>query len=624
MKEFSDRLASSKRRTKTPNRAARWIVLAVALFILRAPLIDARPDGTVITSGARSYSARDQVGGGFDCGYDPRGAEDEVHAHRLNALRSKARLSAQVAADSITETSFGPRAEIVDDIAVIEDDGTIVVPPNNFNLKKRSLLFTPDGAGYRIERADFSFETDRGSKLRDFLGADGQPGTGNNGYREMILSGAPFPFYGIAYDTIYIGTNGYMTFGKGDTSARVSASSLGSEMPRIAPLWADLDVSDSGNIYYNRLEGRHLITWDAAPEVVYGGKSTFQTVLYDDGRIAFVYKKAKARSSLAGISPGSSGLDPQPVDFTDPPEAAVSGPFFETFSKEKRLDLPALTRALYRSQPDEFDSIFIWTDFSYDNGLGVAHSFNVRNDIGGIGLRIFDRGSQYGSPSRLATVITMGDEGDWPSDPQALTAGLNTAVCIVCHELGHRWLAYVRFEAGHTTKDDLLGRDNSHWSFLADTRTNSQGTFSSLMEGNAWRDGGSGTFTTIESAVNHFSPLDQYLMGLRSADEVGEISYLVTDEQFTQLIREKSPVSGLSVTAVRKTATVSQIVANEGPRLPDVSTSPKELRVAFVLLTQQGAGASVMQKIARYRDALVHYFSAATGRRASLDASLVR
>jgi hypothetical protein len=218
----------------------------------------------------------------------------------------------------------------------------------------------------------------------------------------------------------------------------------------------------------------------------------------------------------------------------------------------------------------------------------------------------------------------MGNGGDWPADPQALTAGLNTAVCIVCHELGHRWLAYVRFDAGNAAKDDLLGRDNSHWSFLADTRTNSEGSFSSLMEGNTWRDAGSGTFTTVESAVNYFSPLDQYLMGLRSADDVGDIGYLVTDDAFTQLIREKSPVNGISVTAVRKAAKVSQIIEHEGPRLPDVATSPKELRVAFVLVTEHGSTESTIQKIARYRDALVRYFSAATGRRASLDASLAR
>jgi len=623
MNELTQRLQTLRRAVRVPARTGSLIVVALALIVITAPLMKARSDGRATTS-QRSPGVEKAHGGDLDCGFEPLGAEDGIYAHRLNAFRTNANRALPNNEKQLNSKRVGPAAENADNVALIEDDGTIVVPPRKFNLKNRSLLFTPDGARYRIKPADIAFERDFGDKLRDFLGADGQPGSGNNGYREQTLAGAAFPFYEISYDTIYVGTNGYVTFGQGDTSARISAASLASEMPRIAPLWADLDVSNGGNIYYNRIDGRHLITWDSAREAVFGSKSTFQLVLYDDGRIAFVYKKIKARSSLAGISPGNSELDPQPIEFADPPDSGVVGPFFETFSKDKRLDLPALTRALYRSQPDQFDSVFIWTDFPYDNGLGVAHSFNVRNDIGGIGLRIFDRGSQYGSPTRLSTVITMGNETDWPSDPQTLTAGLNTAVCIVCHELGHRWLAYIHFDSGSATKDDLLGRDASHWSFLADTRTNSEGSFSSLMEGNAWRDGGTGTFTTIESAVNHFSPLDEYLMGLRSADEVGEITYLATDQEFTQLIREKSPVSGLSISAVSKTVSVAQIVAHEGPRIPDVTTSPKELRVAFVLLTQQGSAArtSTVQKIGRYRDELVRYFSVATGRRASLDASL--
>lgn len=621
MREFSYR----PRHPRVFDLTARWIGLALALVILRGPVLDAGPGGASPADPGKAAATKSQARAGPACGFDPQGAEEQIYAHRLNALRSNARRSESDVAPHANSLSVGPRAENIDNVALIVDDGTIVVQPNKFNLKKRSLMFSPEASGYRIQPSDPLFELDRGSQLRGFLGADGNPGGENNGYLEVSLAGASFPFYGNFYDTIYVGTNGYITFVQGDTSARISAASLASEMPRIAPFWADLRIGDGGNIYYNRLEGRHLVTWESLREVVHDGKSTFQAVLYDDGRIAFAYKKAKARSSLTGISPGNSALDPQPVDFTDPPREPVAASFFETFSNQKRLDLPSLTRALYRTQPDAFDMVFIWTDFSYDNGLGVAHSFNIRNDIRGIGLRIFDRGAQYGSPARLATVITMGNETNWPSNPLALTAGLNTAVCIVCHELGHRWLAYINFNVGNATKGDLLGRDVSHWSFLVDSRTNPEGSFSSLMEGNAWQDSGSGTFTTIETAVNHFSSLDQYLMGLRSADEVGEIAYLVTDGDFTQLIRDKSPVSGLSISAVRKTTSVSQIIAHEGPRVPEVSTSPKGLRAAFILLTQQGSTTpnSTIQKIARYRDALVRYFGAATGRRAELDASLV-
>ncbi|MEK6324334.1 MAG: hypothetical protein AABN33_22065 [Acidobacteriota bacterium] len=562
----------------------------------------------------------------LNCGYDPRGAADEWSIHRLNALGLGRRDKGTSAAEQalLGARAFGPLAKDTGDIAVIEDDGTILIPPGQFSLKKSSVLFTPDGNGYRISSADIPYNHDLGFRLGYFLETDNRLGDGDNGYHDLRLLGAQFPFYGVYYDTIFIGTNGYITFTQGDTSARLSPAELASELPRIAPLWADLEVNNSGNIFYNRLEGRHTITWDGAGQPSYSGISTFQAVLYDDGRIAFVYRKVKAQASLVGISPGHSEQDSQPVDFSRPPAEGITGPFFQTFGKQRRLDLPALLRAFYRTNSDSFDTVYMWTEFSYDNGLGVAHSFNIRNDISGIGLKIFDRGLSYGSPSRLDTIITMGNEADWPSDPQAPAAGLNSAIGIVCHEQGHRWLAYVRFDAEHDIKDDLLGRQNAHWSFLADTRTNAEGSFSSVMEGNAWSDGGNGTFTTIESAVNHFTPLDQYLMGLRSADEVGEISYLATGAELKEILREKSPVSGFSTTAVRKTTSVGQIVEREGPRIPDTVNAPKEFRVAFVLLTERGSAASTaaLKKISRYRDSLVRYFSVATGGRGSLDASL--
>ena len=558
----------------------------------------------------------------FICGYDPHGATDELSKHKAGQLgRRKRDYSANSAR---LFSSAGISVSDADDIARAEDDGSIVVSPSKFDLKNSSILFTPDGDGYRISNGDVKFSRDFGTRLSFFFGVDGKLGGEDNGYRDLTLVGAAFPFFGVFYDKIFIGTNGYITFTRGDATARISPTSLAEDMPRIAPLWADHEVVNSGNIYYNRLDGHHLITWEGVGQPAYGGLSTFQALLFEDGRIAFAYRKVKAHAALTGISPGNASTEPQSVDFSNPPIERVSGPTFEIFGKLKRIDLPALLRAFYRTHSDSFDAAYVWTDFAYDNGSGIAHSFNVRNDINGIGLKTFDRGAAYGSPARLSTIITMGNAADWPSDPQAHAAGLNTAISIVCHEQGHRWLAYVRFDAEHDIKDDLLGRENAHWSFLVDTRTNPQGSFSSLMEGNAWRESGGGTFTTIESAVNYFTPLDQYLMGLRSADEVGEIPYLVTDNPLTEFLRAKSPFSGFSLSAVRKTTSVAQIAEREGPRIPDSANSPKEVRVAFILLTEQGATPSknTLEKIARYRDSLVRYFSLATGERGSMNASL--
>ena len=579
--------------------------------------------GSVFSSSTLRYLRNGQAAKQFVCGYDSHGAADELSNHALNVLRrshpgpGEAVVPQTVAVASPSITDIG-------DLTVVEDDGSVVIPPNKFALKNRSILFTPDGEGYRVSSSDLEFDGDFGSRLVDFLGIDGKPiSNADNGYRDVSIL-TQFPFFGAFYDTLYVGTNGYITFTQGDTTSRISPSALAIDLPRIAPLWADLDVTDSGGIYYNRLSDRHIVTWNRAAQPLYSGISKFQAVLYDDGRIAFVYGKVKAQAALVGISPGHFEGDPRPVDFSNPPASSVGGPFFETFAKEKRLDLPALLRAFYLSHSDSFDTVYIWTDFAFDNGSGIAREFNVRNDTSGIGLRFFDHGLAYGSGAQLSSVITVGNQADWPQNPQAHMAGLNSAISIVCHEQGHRWLVYVHFIADGQVKDDLLGRDDSHWSFFVDTRTTGNGTFSSLMEGNAWRNTGGGTFTTIESAVNYFTPLDQYLMGLRRADDVGEIPYLAVDPQLKDLLREKSPFSGFSMTAAGKSTSVTEIVAFEGPRVPDVTTAPKHVRVAFIVLTERGSTTSgaTLDKISGYRDALVNYFSTATGGRCSLDASL--
>jgi len=597
------------------------LVLIVALTVIFTNLIPAFVTArSVHRIGQKRSNTADKKAKQFVCGNDPLGATDELNNH----LAHKFELSTRGNPNQIKQ----PRTKGVlsddSDIAPLEDDGTMVIQPTRFSLKNSSIVFTPEGGGYRISAGDVAFNKDFGDRLGFFLGADNTLGDADNGYRDIRISDAPFTFFGVSYDTIYVGTNGYITFTQGDTTARLSPTALAATLPRIAPLWADLELITSGDLHYNRLEGRHLITWEGAAQPAYEGNSTFQAVLYDDGRIAFVYRKVKAQAAMVGISPGGESVDPLAVDFSNPPSDAVNGTFFQVFGKQKRLDLPAVMQSFYDAHSDLFDTAFIWTDFPYDNGLGIAHSFNVRNHISGIGLRDFDRGKAYGSPSRLSTIITMGNVNDWPSDPQAHAAGLNSAVSIVCHEQGHRWLAYVRFDAGHQTRSDLLGRENAHWSFLVDSRTNSQGSFSSLMEGNAWTSSGGGTFTTTESAVNYFNPLDQYLMGLRPPDQVGDISYLATDSQLTEYLREKSPFSGFSMTAVRMTISLSQIISHEGERLPDSENSPKEVRVGFILLTEQGEtpSTSTLEKIARYRDALVRYFSQATEGRASMNASL--
>src|SRR5262245_58871172 len=219
-------------------RVSRIFVVAALAMALSLPVYDYRPAQAF--SEAKANRAASISSQRFDCGYDPQGARDESNKHWLNELRLSRRNGD---GGIITNAALDTRAAVedVDDVCVVEDDGTIVIPPSAFDLRGSSILFTPDGNGYRISPGKIEFSTDLRFRLRYFYGSDGKLGNADNGYRDIALLGASFPFYGISYDTIYVGTNGDITFTKGDTSARISSTSLASELPRIAPLWGDIE-----------------------------------------------------------------------------------------------------------------------------------------------------------------------------------------------------------------------------------------------------------------------------------------------------------------------------------------------------------------------------------------------
>src|SRR6185503_15983693 len=152
----------------------------------------------------------------FVCGYDPHGSTDELSTHKSNfrALRNRDHeiLSRRNLASAPVENA--------EDIALVQDDGSIVVSPAKFDLKNSSILFTPDDDGYRISTANVKFNKDFGFRLGFFFGVDNKLDDGGDGFRDVTLIGAPFPFYGVSYDTIFIGTNGYITFTLGDTTPR--------------------------------------------------------------------------------------------------------------------------------------------------------------------------------------------------------------------------------------------------------------------------------------------------------------------------------------------------------------------------------------------------------------------
>jgi hypothetical protein len=155
----------------------------------------------------------------------------------------------------------------------------------------------------------------------------------------------------------------------------------------------------------------------------------------------------------------------------------------------------------------------------------------------------------------------------------------------------HRWGSFTDISLEGVGETDLLGRDVAHWSYWLHTSN-------SPMEGNSWVDNGDGTWTTDLSAPSTYSELDLYLMGFAGPEEVPEQTLLlVSEEEQARISREpaSSPayfdcVSGfgacldVTVTASSVNFGMDAIIAAEGERVPSVEDSPREFRMAFIIL----------------------------------------
>lgn len=231
---------------------------------------------------------------------------------------------------------------------------------------------------------------------------------------------------------------------------------------------------------------------------------------------------------------------------------------------------------------DNCDFLVFLTTFDYALPEAGAEGFYLpeRNDVQGINQSIFDNGAQFGSSEKLQGTIDLGNISALASAPYGRL--LDTSTKVLNHELMHRFGAYIRYKNPDGSQNSaLLGKDNAHWSYLLD----SQG---SIMYGNGWKDNGDGTFTST-SARSGFSPLDLYLMGMIPKEQVPAMLLIknpIVDA--TQL-----PQLGATVSGTSKTVTIDDIVAAEGARVPDSTTSQKKFNIGFVLLTRAGDDPSV-------------------------------
>ena len=500
--------------------------------------------------------------------------------------------------------------EDIGDIAVLQDSGDLIVRANQFDLDGVALRFTPSGSGYTLSTATGGFRTALGTRLSledDASSAFDMP--------------FAFSYFGTAQSRGFVNSDGNITFGEGDSaSTDRSVSRFLSGAPRVSPFFADLDpTTGSGRVFLAAGADGVTVTWCNVRGFDLTDSVTVQTTLLPTGVIDVRFGPSIGLDdAVVGLSPGRTG------QFSTVDLSAVSGSagdgtaIGERFSKDSDLDLVAVARKFYQTHPDSYDQLVIWTDTRVVSGNTFAYETTIANEIRGIGSTVFDSSRDFGSAGRLRSLVLMDALTKYPDSPTQRFLGEDSTLSLLGHETGHRWLALLRFrDADGRRSDELLGRDQAHWSFFFDSDA-------SFMEGNDIEDRGGGEFRTI-GAVRRYSLLDQYAMGLVTPSQVPPFFYVeAPTNSVPERERDDAPDTGVTFNGTRREVRIDDVIDAMGRREPTSAASPKTHRQAFVYVVSNGRSLDSAQvdKLERIRRDWPAFFRSATGNRMTLEARL--
>jgi hypothetical protein len=142
------------------------------------------------------------------------------------------------------------------------------------------------------------------------------------------------------------------------------------------------------------------------------------------------------------------------------------------------------------------------------------------------------------------------------------------------------------------------------------------------MGGGVWLDNFDGTYTQLDDdyyvPATGYSYLDLYLMGLISPAEVPDFFIL------RNLVAVGKDANGHPIfKADRTKVTIQDVIANEGPRAPDVDHSQRKFNTGMVVVVEHGQKPSpeLIERTNGIRDQWIKYWAITTGRRASMTAN---
>jgi hypothetical protein len=591
-------------------------VLALALLAAACGGSSSPPPANTPPSGTTTNPCTTAVTADETEGQPPLAAEDlQAQARKRNVLdgtskwrvldhlwtHSTAVTRPEIAALQRRALSSANNAD-VGDIAVVQDEGDVILPPNTYDLKNVGLRFSRNSSGgYSVAHIEGLFRSTVGNRVT--LSDD-----------DSVQQNVPFsfPFYGTNETAAFVNSDGNVTFEEADKSSTDrDVARLLTGPPRVAPFLADLDPSTgAGRVFVNAASDQYTVTWCNVRGFDSQRTVTVQMTLLPTGNVEMIFGSITLGDAIVGLSPGHTSTFTA-VNLSDAgPTGGGSGAVGERFAENPQLDVVALATKFFRTHPDNYDQVVLWADQSVVTDA-FAYETTVKNEITGIGVDTFDFASDFGSAGRLRSIVVMDRLGKYPDNPLQKFLGENNTVSVMGQECGHRWLAFLEFRDRTGARTDaLLGRDLAHWSFFFDSDA-------SVMEGNDIDDLGGGSFKTID-AVKRYSALDQYAMGLVDRTQVPPFFYVENPTNMSATrTPESAPEIGITFNGTRRNILIDDVIAALGPRSPSAANSPRELRQAFIYLVSNGRTADPGQvaKVDSIRTAWETFFLQATDNR---------
>lgn len=541
-----------------------------------------------------------------------------MHRQLARTRRHAVQFAARDTASAVAQAP----SEDIGDVAILPDDGGIVARRNAFDLDQKTLTFLPappltSAYQFKVSGASYDSAAAAAGTLLPLADDD----------TRMVRLAFSFPFFGNTFQSVYVNSDGNLTFNQGDNGATErSLGRLAGGGPRIAALFEDLDPSQAqGGVFVTSEPGRLVVSWVQVPEFSVfgtGGVETFQVRLYPDGSIQFAYAGINTAGAVVGIAPGLLQGESSVVSFTAGSSSAYSAMVAERFINADEIDIETATQRFFETHDDSYDYIAFFNDEGIWASAGaLAWEQTLRNHRKGYGDVEVDDGAEYGSAARLQSVLNMGPLSIYPANatdiiPLRAGSGYNM-LKLLGHEAGHLFLAYASVpDPNDPVAKPMLGIEYVHWAF----NFNANGSF---LEGNQIQDEGENAeprFVTT-AAVDQYSPLDQYLMGFRAPDEV-PATFLVGGS--ASALAVNFPQVDIGFDGTRQDVQISDIIQAEGRRTPDSTVAQRHFRMAFVLIVKAGTTppAAEVAQVDGYRAQFEPFYSAATAGRAFMDATL--